>query len=214
MSAILALFDMDGTLLDSMQYWRGILIELMEKNGYELPDSVKDQLQHLRHGAGVDLIRRMMVGDDNLPLTPEDIHAGMLEHYRHDISLKPGTVEKLRETREAGAKIVVATASPIHLCMTALSHCGILDLVDDIITPQTFGCGKEKPEYFEKVMERYGVGAEDVTLYEDAYYSALTASGLGIRVVAIEDACQAANKEELLALADEYYTDGWLTRVK
>lgn len=210
----LALWDMDGTVLESMHWWRTILPEIVDAKGISLPADVRRELDGMPASRGLDIVTRMMMGEGSGTVSMEDIYEGMLRHYMTDVTLRPGAVELLQAQKAAGVRVVIASATRTEVCKKALARFGLLDLVDDYFTAEEAGASKGNPLYFERACARFGASVEDTVLFEDAYYSVKTAKSIGMRAVVTEDSYQAAHKDALFALADAYFTNGFLTRLK
>ena len=210
----LALWDMDGTILESMRQWRTVLPEVLEERGVTLPEDVVREINGRPVARGLDLVTRLMMGEGHGAVTMEDVYDNLKRHYVTDVTVREGAEALLRAQKAAGTRVVIASATRSEVCKLALSHFGLAALVDDYFTSDVAGVSKGDPSYFEKACARFGVSVEDTVLFEDAYYSVKTAKSLGMRAVVTEDSYQAAYKDALLELADAYFTDGFLTRLK
>ena len=210
----LALWDMDGTILDSMRWWRTVLPELVDEKEIVLPPEIRRELDGIPAGRGFDLVTRMMMGEENGVLTMGDIHERMRRHYLEDVAVYPAAVTLLERQRAAGTRVVIASASPTKICKEALAHFGLSHLVSGYFTTEEAGVGKGDPEYFRRALAAWGTRVADAVLFEDAYYSVRTAKTLGMRAVITEDSYQAARKDELYEMADAYFTDGFAKRLK
>ena len=208
----LAIFDMDGTILESMDYWRNLSVEVAREKGYCIPDALADELQYVSFGKAAKRIMEEYGG--KLELSEEQICERMQVHYESDIGVRPGAKELLAQVKASGARMILASATPRWLCEIALAKHDLLSYFEDIFNEGDFGVAKGNPEFFQHLLEKYDVLPENTTLYEDAHYSVKAAKSLGIRAVVTEDRHQRQKKEELLLLADEYYTEGFCHRVK
>ena len=202
-----AIFDMDGTILDSMGHWRSLNVEFLNKRGLPVPEEIQGQELLTRSSAAAKLFLEKY----DLGMTVEEIlqefENDMGPRYREVIQPKPGAVECLRMLREAGLKLSVATVTPREIAEAALQRHGLLDLFEFVVCPTDSGLHKSKPEFFQMVAGRMGFSAEDCVVFEDAVYAMFGAKAAGCAVVAIEDASAAPDLTEILEICDVYVRD-------
>ena len=170
-----AIFDVDGTLLDSMYTWRHRGEIFLEKNGI-IP----------REGLHLDVRRvgflnapQMIKDEYSLSLSAEEIGREMMQvvedYYRTNPQVKTGTIEFLEELKKNGVKMCVATATDRHMVEPGLLNAGIRHYFDEIFTCGGLGTNKTKPFIFEKAMEFLGTTKDDTVIFEDALYAVKTA---------------------------------------
>jgi HAD superfamily hydrolase (TIGR01509 family) len=201
-----AIFDMDGTLLDSMRYWRLGAIEYLLKHQLPVPDEIYQSLFYqstMRH------LKRALEGM-NLPFDGEaiwrEICERMRRHYLEDISPKPHVREYLEALKGAGVRMCVATASPKDYACAALARHDLHGYFDFITDESGMGCTKKDEAFFHGLTDRLGVPMADCVMFEDALYSIRTAKSAGIRVWAIEEESMRYDRKEIMDLADRYVT--------
>ena len=201
-----AIFDVDGTLTDSMHIWdtcggallmmRGIMPhagETFRTRGYE------DGITYL-------------IEEYNLPLTYDEVMAELLKilefYYFNIAEKKAGVKEFLQKMQDSGVKMCIITATNQYLIDAALKRNGIDGYFSKVFSTTDIGKHKDKPEIFN--IARDFLGAEnnsDVFVFEDALYSIKTAKSAGYRVIGIEDYSAEVDREEIKALSDYYIED-------
>lgn len=196
------IFDMDGTLLNSMIYWRGENVEFLRRRGLPVPEEYKDTVYSIssRRFAG------LMIEKYALPITREDAikeyqHV-MIGHYMTKVQPKKGALEYLRALRERGVKTCVATASPLRVATQALDRHGMLSYLAFVTDLREVGMDKDDPRFFKIVMERLGARAEETAMFEDSLYAMRGAKAAGLTVFGIEDAVHAGNPEMMREIHD------------
>ena len=199
-------FDMDGTLLDSMWYWRTMWREYVEEHGLIMPEELKDKVLF---GCGKSCA---LIARDN-GLDKGALYRAMLEemlarHYRRDVEPKPFAAEALKRLRAAGFVLAVATATPRHLAEPALNRHGLLSLVDFVTDTAEMGAEKSSPDYFLNLAARVNVAPEECVMFEDAVYAMRSARAAGMTVCAVDEPISYPDKAEILTLADHYIL-GW-----
>jgi len=203
-----AIFDMDGTLLDTMPYWRYTTLEYLL--AHRLPVS-GDVLSRMYSTSSRRLLmeycRSLGLEPDRQALIAE-AEGYMNRHYLYDAQLKCPTVPAfLERLKRAGVRMCVATGSPRQYARNGLRRLGILDYFDFVTDNYEGRHTKDQPGYFEDLLARLGARADRCWVFEDALYAMKSAKASGLRVCAIEDGAQAADREGILALADVYIRD-------
>lgn len=201
-----AIFDADGTLLDSMDLWDGIGGIYLRSLGYEPREDLNRVLKDMSLAQAARYLRR----EYGVPLPEDAITDGinaLLEHsYRHEIPLKPGARALLETLRRGGVRLCVATATDRYLVEAALDRCGVLSFFGEIFTCGALGCGKDDPRIFEEALRFLGTERAETLVFDDALYALRTAKAAGFPAAAVYDSHETA-QEELRQLADLYLED-------
>ena len=123
-----AIFDMDGTLVDSMPWWRGLADEYLTGKGVkDIPPDTMDRIKHRHMGESAGILIDMF----HLDCTPETVMQEMSDmmqvHYEHDVKQKEGVEEYLKALKARGVRMCVSTATGIPLVEVCLKHLGLRD---------------------------------------------------------------------------------------
>ena len=198
------IFDMDGTLTDSMGVWNQLAEEYITGLGYVYSSAVMERTAHLTVLASAALF----VQHYGLSKTPEqvaaEINALMENHYRSDIPLKPGAEAVLRCLRAAGVKMCVASSTSPGLIDLCLRRLGIRDCFVFLLSAEEVGAGKDRPDVYLEAARRLGCAPAGTLVFEDVIFAARTAKSAGFPLVAIYDECSRADQEGIKELADCY----------
>ena len=198
-----AIFDMDGTLVDSMLYWHNLGQEYLESKG--ITGDLNEVLERSKPMTMVES-GALFIQEFGLDGTPEsvaaEINAVMEDHYRFDVQLKDGAKEYLEQLRRKGIKLCVASATAEDLVSLCLTRLGVRDYFEFLLSCETVGTGKNRPDVYFAAAERLGAAVENTVVYEDAWYAVRTAKNAGFRVVAIFDYNSRARWDEIRELAD------------
>ena len=201
-----AIFDLDGTLLDSMVIWDTVAIDYLKGFGITPNDdiyeavrsmSIQQVCEHFCNVYGLTLSQAQMTDGIN----------GMVEDfYFRRAPLKPGVRAALERLKADGVAMCVATATDRYLVEAALRRTGILPFFGRIFTCTEVGYGKDVPDIFFKALEYLETRLDDTMIFEDAPYAIITAKQAGFRVTALYDASAAGRQQEIMRLADTYCT--------
>ena len=205
------IFDMDGTLVDSMVYWKHLAAEFLESKGVlEISPTVLERIKPMTMTESAALF----IQEYGLPGTPESVaaemNAMMDEHYHRDIPLKSGAAAYLEALHRRGVTMCVASATAEELMNACLTRLGVAHYFSFLLSCETVGTGKNRPDVYLEAARRLGVQAEDIAVFEDALYAAKSARQAGFYTIAVRDDSNQPHWETLTALADEKILD-WQT---
>lgn len=203
-----AIFDMDGTLLDSMPMWRSRASTLVRSHGITPPPGLDRQVSPLSLREGAAYCKEAC----GLPGTVEELEKQLWDQiddfYRHEVRPKPGLVPFLTVLKMEGVWMYVATATDRPLAEAALKTAGIDGFFRGMITSQEAGQHKrDGPEIYERALRRLRSSKKDTVVFEDALHALRTAKEAGFRTAAVYDPSE-PNQEEMRRLA-EYYIESF-----
>lgn len=196
------IFDADGTLLDSMEFWDSAAVDLIKLTGVTPDDNLTEILTPMSMLEGAEYIKR----EYNLPFSVEDIiheENKIVENfYLNLVEIRGGTVELLEYLKSNNIPMTVATATDRYLIVEALKHLGIYDYFTDVISCTDIGKGKSSPEiYFECCNIMKTVPYETLVI-EDSISALTTAKNAGFKTMAVFDITQKNFWEDLRLLGD------------
>lgn len=197
-------FDMDGTLLDSMSFWRRMNTDFLTSRGLEPPEEISADLARTSNRVCARLYAQKL----GLNMTPEEI---LLEYrqrmkvcYETEVQPKPGAIAYVRALRARGIKTAVATATPAELARLALQKHDMLRDFDFVASAFDLGMNKEEPYFYRYVAEKFGEPCEKCAMVEDALYAMKGARRSGMTVLGVAEPMQRAQREEIVAFCDGY----------
>ena len=201
-----AIFDMDGTILDSMPTWRGFTKVIIELLGMEQDPELEQTLGVLGVTKGADYLNEHY----GMNITPEQIQEQVndkiINLYKEEFQPKEGVLEFIEACRAHGFRMCVASATDSPYVEMALKRLGIRDCFLEVFSCSQVGKGKDEPDIYEAALACLGLEKEEVIVLEDSHHAAVTAKNAGFPVVGIYDVME-PRTEELKALADYYTVD-------
>lgn len=200
-----AIFDMDGTLLDSMHIWNDLGPNMLRSMGIEPAPDLADRIMvmTLREGAQLcrDEYRLSMTVDEIV----DQIESQVQDFYENQVQAKPGVQKFLSLLKMEGVWMYVATNTDRHLAEAALRRAGIDQYFRGLLTCAEVGVGKnDSPEIYERAMRRLRSNKRDTVIFEDAVHAIRTAKAAGFRVCGVYDPSAEADQTEIQALSDYY----------
>lgn len=196
------IFDMDGTLLDSLSVWADSDREFITGLGLEYEPKCSLAMKKMHFDSACEYL----VKEFSLPFSAEETGKRILkiveEHYINGVPLKDGAEEFLKTAKSAGIKMCIATSNKKALAEAALKAKGIMDYLEFVITSDEVGGGKETPEIFLKATERLGAVPGETAVFEDSIHAVLSAKSAGFKVVGVYDKLCPEEFEEIKKHAD------------
>ena len=200
------IFDLDGTLMDSMWMWTDIDIEYLGKYGYELPADLQKSIEGMGFTETAEYFKKRF----HLPMTIEEIkrewNEMAYEKYAHEVPLKRGAGAFLNLLRERNIKIGIASSNSHELIGVCLSSNSVREYFDCIRTSCDVAKGKPAPDIYLSVAKEFQVDPANCLVFEDVPMGILAGRDAGMKVCAVADASSADQIDEIKKLADYYIT--------
>ncbi|HWQ75082.1 MAG TPA: HAD family hydrolase [Syntrophomonas sp.] len=199
-----AIFDLDGTLLDTMDMWENIGPEYLKKTGIEARADLADILRPM----GIPQAASYLQAAYNLPLTVEqildDICVMTIDIYKYCLP-KAGAAEFVNRLHARNVKLAIATATERLMLLPALRRTGLLRWFDCIVTCTEEKTTKDQPAIFRCALQKLGTVKESTWVFEDAPHAAKTAKRDSFPVVGIFDRTQEKQLDQLRSYSDLYF---------
>lgn len=206
-----AIFDMDGTLIDSLIFWDFLWSSFGERflNDRSFRPGTEDdkkvrtliladamELIHNNYGLGNS-------GEELLQLA----NSALDDFYANRVEMKSGAREFLDYCLDHGTKMCIASATASEFIDVAVKRCDIGKYFLKIFSCGSIGKGKEEPDIFLQAREFLGTEVKDTWVFEDSLVAIKTAAAIGMPIVGIYDANN-FGQDEIKEIATEYINDG------
>lgn len=202
-----AIFDLDGTLVDSMWVWEQIDIDFLKSKGYTPPKDLKDDITHLTFNQTAEYFKNRFNLSDSIDEITDTWHNMAYSFYSSKVKLKPGVISFLNKLKSLDIKIGLATSNSIPLLEATLKNNGIYHLFDAITVTEEVKKSKENPDVYLLCANKLNVAPENCIVFEDIIAAVKGAKLAGMRVIGVYDKA-AEDQEELLSKAcDKYIYD-------
>lgn len=199
-----AIFDIDGTLFDSMPIWYDISDIYLTSKGKTPGPTVFDDISTLSLPESAAYFQQNYGITDSVDTICDEINGLIYNYYAHEAPLKPGAREFLEMLVAQDVRICVATATDRRLVEAALDNQGVAGFISFVTSCSDIGYGKERPDVFLAALERLGTPKESTWVFEDAYHAVVTAHQAGFPVAGIADAWMEEMTDQLRNAADAY----------
>ena len=201
-----AIFDLDGTLLDSMFIWDTIGEEYLRSLGKEPHEDLKETFMTLTLEEAAEYYREHYGVTLSVKEIVDGVNAMVEQTYRTKVTLKPGISEYLAWLKGNGVRMCVATVTDRYLVEETLDRLGVRHYFSEIFTCAEVGFGKDKPIIYQKALEHLETEKRDTYVFEDMLFALNTAKTDGFPTVGVYDRHE-EHQDELKELADYYIFD-------
>lgn len=201
------IFDLDGSLVDSMWIWKHIDIEYLGRFGIEIPDGLQKDIEGKSFSETAVYFKERFQIPDSLEKMKEDWNKMAWDKYVHEVMLKPGAGDFLNYCIGHGIKLGIATSNSRALVEAVADARGFGKNFDCIMTACEVEKGKPSPDIYLAVADRLGVDPVQCLVFEDITAGIMAGKNAGMRVCAVEDTYSLHQTEDKKKLADYYIRD-------
>lgn len=200
-----AIFDLDGTLMDSMGFWSELDGIYLRRKGIDtIPEDYLLEIAHLgSYETAIYTKKRFSIHE-----TPEEMmkewHSMSIDFYSNKVALKEGALDYLKLLKSRGVKLGVATANDDDLYVPALRLTGIEKLFDAVVNVSEVERKKGFPDIYLLACERMGVKAEESVVFEDILLGIKGAMAGGFKTVGVYDETSERDAAEIAKTADMF----------
>ena len=201
------IFDLDGTLVDSMWMWKEIDIEFLSHYGYDCPPELQKEIEGMSFSETAVYFKERFRLKESLEEI-KDIWTEMsIDKYRHEVPLKPGAGEFLRHIDSLGIRAGIATSNGRKMVDAVMESLGIRPYFQVVTTACEVAAGKPAPDIYLKVAKDLGAAPLECLVFEDVPAGILAGKRAGMRVCAVDDAFSKHMEPENRRLADYFIYD-------
>lgn len=197
-----AIFDMDGTLTDSMHVWKTIGSDFLRSCGKEPKEDVDRRFCSMSVYEAVAFMKREYSIEGTHDEITDAINKTVERRYTHEVPIKDGVRELLSELSEKGIPMCVATATDRYMADAALRRLGIREFFGEIFTSRETGVGKEQPNIYLNAASFLGTEVSETAVFEDSVVAAETAKRAGFIVAGLYDESFSYKWDRVREIAD------------
>lgn len=181
------IFDLDGTLVDSMGYWRSVSRDFMKTKGIDIEDAVQHKMTTMNLDASLKYMKDYYKLEESFEELFRDFSRTVEDFYRNKVEAKEGSIEILKYFKDKGMKVVIGTSTADHFANIVIEKYGIDKFIDGLYTADSVGHLKGEEEFYLSIADDLGEDPEEIFLVDDSYLALRTAKRAGFIGVGIYD---------------------------
>ncbi len=201
-----AIFDLDGTIIDSMFIWDTIGEEYLRSLGMVPKENLAEVFKTFTLTQAAEYYRNHYGIKFSADEIVDDINNMVAEIYRTKVTLKTGVGDFLKRLQSAGVKMCVATITDRTIVEDTLKRLNVLEYFSEIFTCAEVGYNKETPEIYRQALNHLGTPKAETIVFEDALHAINTAKDDGFKVAAVYDSHE-PRQEKVKEISDYYIAD-------
>lgn len=202
-----AIFDYDGTILDSMPMWNHIPSRFVRSLGAEPEPDLDSIIKHMSLEESSQRFREYGASGtvDEIVNQIMDL---VFDSYQKELQPKPGVIEVLSDLKKHGIRMCIATQTPSRMIREANHRLGLDDYFEDVFSCSEWNTHKTEPFIYETAAKHFNTSPNEILVFEDVLYAVKTASEAGFPVIGIYDDSSRDDREQII-LNSRYYLESY-----
>lgn len=198
------IFDLDGTLVDSMWVWSKIDDDYLKSHGHITPKNLTAEINHLSFTQTAQYFKNRFNISDSIESIINTWNTMALNYYKNNVKLKPGVKEFLDKLKINNISISLATSNSQQLLQACLKSNNIYNYFDAITTTDEVCRGKNAPDIYLLAADKMNLNSNNCAVFEDILPAIKGAKSANMKVFAVKDDYCINTKEELTKYSDMY----------
>ena len=201
------IFDLDGTLIDSMWVWKSIDMEYLGKRNISVPRELNKELEGMSFEEVAEFFKDRFDIEDSVEEIVAEWNKMAWDKYENEVKLKPGVREFLKYLKNNNIKTGIATSNSRSLAKLVLKANNIDKYIDKIVTSTEVSKGKPEPDVYLKAAEELEQNPSTCLVFEDVLNGMIAGKRAHMKVCAVYDEASHASYEEKSKVADYIIDD-------
>lgn len=198
------MFDLDGTLVDSMKMWQNLGINFLNSKNLAVTNDVIKQMSTMSLAMSSAFLKDYYNLEESADKIHQDFKDTVIYFYLNEVNAKPGAFDIVKKYSDKGANILLTTATNEEFVKPVLDKFGAYNLFNKIYTSDNVGQKKDSANYFFQILKREKISADSCLLFDDSEYALLAAKMANISTCCVKDNYSIANYDMLKQKCDFY----------
>lgn len=200
------IFDLDGTLLDSMHVWDDFALAYLREKGILCQQPLHELFATMRMEEAAAYLHAHFLKDESIERIETELYARLMQRYEA-LDLKPGVKSCVDSLYDQGIRLSVFSANHSDVCKTSLAKHGLLDRFVQILSCEEIHLSKTDPDSYRFVCDQMHLRVRDCVVVEDALHAIQGAKKAGCHVVGVKEESQKSDWEDIRKQADDVIED-------
>ena len=199
-----AIFDLDGTLVDSMWIWETVITRSLEKRNIPPDKSLEEKFRDMTFTQSAQFVVEAFHINETPQALMDDWNSIIFDDYKNHIRLKPGAYEYIKKLKNQGIKLAIATSNFKEAVEAVLSSNGVWADFSFVITSDEIGKNKSFPDIYLSCAKALNTLPENCMVFEDILLACSTAKKAGMQVTGVYDQMSAQDRSKMEELCNRY----------
>ena len=200
------LFDFDGTLVDSMPTFVGVMLRILDENGIKYESDIVKIITPLGYNDTAKYYQTLGVKHSHKEIV-DTMTAYAVKEYTYNVQAKANVIETLKKLKAQGDDLSILTASPHTMLDPCLKRLGIYELFTNVWSCNDFEMNKSNPQIYVEAAKKIGTNVENVIFLDDNYNADKTAKEAGMQVYGVYDDFSKEYVDDIKGITDKYIYD-------
>jgi len=202
-----AIFDLDGTVADSLYVWKKVDRDFFGKRGFQVPEDYSEKIGSMSFREAAYYTKEFYGFSEKIEEIMAEWYNMAIFEYSYNVRPKPFVAEYIKKIKNGGCKTALCTASPKELYEPFLKKNNMFHLFDVFVSGTEISKGKEFPDIYLLTAQRLGVYPEACVVFEDILEAVKGAKAAGMKVIGVFDATSEKDRERIKKIADGFISD-------
>lgn len=204
----LAIFDLDGTIVDSMPYWKNAAKDYLESINIKTDENLCEVFLSLSLPEGCKYLKDNYCSNKRVDEIANGINNIMHNHYLKDVKIKPNMIDILKYLKDNNIDMCIASSTDRYLIQECLLKQGLTEYFTYIKTSTEIGKSKQHPDIYLDCINHYNLNNDEAIIFEDLPYGIKAVKPLNIKTVGIYDETSKNHQKEM-KIYSTYYFDNF-----
>ncbi len=197
-----AIFDIDGTIIDSLYIWDVLASEYLRSLGQSPGEDLSKEIGEMNLIESSLHIKEKFGLEKSSQEIKKELEDLIGFYYKEKFQAKPGALAYIRDLYRSGVDLFIGTTIPGNLGKLVLKRLGIYRCFKEIFTEESLGVSKRQVGFYNKIMEKIGKDRTRTYVFEDSYYAIRSAREAGLKIVLVKDLYNQGDFKKMEGLVD------------